>query len=424
MLIATTVLASLATVLFGVGPALRISRVDLVNDLKGTIATGGGPLGSRRWQARNVLVVGQIALSLALLCTGGLFARAALKAAAADPGFRYDQLLLAGIDPSLVGLRRGARPRRASVASSSACASIPGVSAAAFASTVPFGEFHEGMPVEAVGAEPNTGERRSPTYRIVSADYFRTLGLSMVRGREFTAAEEDSNDRGARGHRRRAAGAAAVPRSRSDRPDDPHRAARSRSGHGQRRRADGDRRHRAGPARHALRSRRRSRTSTCRRGATIARCSTCTSGPAAPARRPTCSAPCAASWRMVDARLPLLDLMPMRRFHDRSLELWAVRAGGNMVTALGLLALLLAVVGVYGVKSYVVSQPHERDRHPHGGRRAAARRPVDGRARGRDVDRTGTRDRPAAGRVCRAWASVACSTKSARSIRLSSSAPH
>ena len=59
---------------------------------------------------------------------------------------------------------------------------------------------------------------------------------------------------------------------------------------------------------------------------------------------------------LVDAQIPLLDLMPMRRFHDRSLELWAVRAGGNMVTALGLLALLLAVVGVYGVKSYVVSQ--------------------------------------------------------------------
>ena len=159
MLIATTILATLATVLFGVGPALRISRVDLVNDLKGTLATGGGPLGSRRWQARNVLVVGQIALSLALLCTGGLFARAALKAAAADPGFRYDQLLLVGIDPSLVGYDE-ARGRAAHRSVLERLRSIPGVTGAAFASTVPFGEFHEGMPVEAVGAEAQ--KRRAP----------------------------------------------------------------------------------------------------------------------------------------------------------------------------------------------------------------------------------------------------------------------
>jgi ABC-type antimicrobial peptide transport system permease subunit len=58
----------------------------------------------------------------------------------------------------------------------------------------------------------------------------------------------------------------------------------------------------------------------------------------------------------LDSRLPLLDLMPMRRFHDRSLELWAARAGGNVVIILGGLALLLALAGVYGVKSYVVSQ--------------------------------------------------------------------
>ena len=46
----------------------------------------------------------------------------------------------------------------------------------------------------------------------------------------------------------------------------------------------------------------------------------------------------------------------MQAFHDRSLELWAVRAGGRMFLVFGLLALLLAVVGLYGVKSYIVSQ--------------------------------------------------------------------
>ena len=62
-------------------------------------ATGG-----RRWfAARNVLVVCQIALSLMLLVAGGLFARGAMRAAAADPGFRYERLLLASVDPGLAG---------------------------------------------------------------------------------------------------------------------------------------------------------------------------------------------------------------------------------------------------------------------------------------------------------------------------------
>jgi ABC-type antimicrobial peptide transport system permease subunit len=58
----------------------------------------------------------------------------------------------------------------------------------------------------------------------------------------------------------------------------------------------------------------------------------------------------------VDARLPVLDFLSMPRFHERSLELWAIRAGGGLVISLGAVALLLAVAGVYGVKSYVVSQ--------------------------------------------------------------------
>jgi hypothetical protein len=60
--------------------------------------------------------------------------------------------------------------------------------------------------------------------------------------------------------------------------------------------------------------------------------------------------------REYDPRLPVVEATTMRAFHDRSLELWAVRSGGRTFLAFGLVALLLAVVGLYGVKSYIVSQ--------------------------------------------------------------------
>jgi putative ABC transport system permease protein len=60
--------------------------------------------------------------------------------------------------------------------------------------------------------------------------------------------------------------------------------------------------------------------------------------------------------RVYDSALPILQATTMHAFHDQSIELWAVRAGGRMFVIFGLLALLLAVVGLYGVKSYIVSQ--------------------------------------------------------------------
>lgn len=99
VLTVTCLIALVATVLFGLGPALTLSRVDVVSDLK-ELTTESHVLG-RRLSGRNLLVVSQIALSLMLLAVGGLFARGALNASAATPGFSYRGQLLVTIDPSL-----------------------------------------------------------------------------------------------------------------------------------------------------------------------------------------------------------------------------------------------------------------------------------------------------------------------------------
>jgi ABC-type antimicrobial peptide transport system permease subunit len=63
-----------------------------------------------------------------------------------------------------------------------------------------------------------------------------------------------------------------------------------------------------------------------------------------------------AELRAVDARLPIFQVTSMQALHDRSIMLWAVRAAGRLFLLFGALALLLAVVGLYGVKSYIVAQ--------------------------------------------------------------------
>jgi predicted permease len=355
VLIAATLLAGFAALLFGAGPALRSARVDIVDDLKGS-AAAAGRFNASKFSARNAMVVGQIALSLLLLCTGGLFARGALAASTTDPGFRYDRIILAAIDPSMVGYD-AARGREAHRGALERVRAIAGVDAASFASTVPFGEFHEGMPVEAVGGPPAATDQRSPTYRIIGGDYFRALGLGMVRGREFTAAEELSAD---------------VPRVAIVDELLARRLFPERDPIGQMIRIsrrdreagssnDGEPMEIVGiapPVRDTLfdktavphvyvpsgRHYRASMTLHVRvREAGVTAENAVLEG----LRR---------GLSQFDPQLALLDLLPMRRYHDRSLELWAVRAGGNVVISLGGLALLLALVGVYGVKSYVVSQ--------------------------------------------------------------------
>ncbi len=347
--------AVLSTLTFGLGPAMKLARADVVSDLK-NLDSLAGRVGRFRWfGARNLLVVGQIGLSLALLVTGGLFARGAMNAAAADPGFKYERILLASLDPALAGYDE-VRTRASHRSVLERVRNIPGIEAATMTSIVPFGEFQEGRPVERPGGVSATVGGRSPSYMIVGADYFRTLGLRMLRGREFTVAEEESAD---------APRVAIInePLARQLFPNEDPLGQLIRI-----------KRHEDGPAgvdfepmqvvgvAPGLRQTLFDSAPTphlyvpygnhYRSGmhlhVRVARGGGQAEAAALSALR--------QELRTVDDRLPVLELSSMQGFHDKSLALWGVRMGGRLLTTFGGLALLLAVVGVYGVKSYVVSQ--------------------------------------------------------------------
>ena len=354
VILVTTTFAVLATVAAGLGPALKLSKTDLVVDLK-ALTTDGSPRLGRRFSGRNVMVVGQIALSLMLLSMGGLFARGAIKAASANPGFSYDRQLLVGIDPTLVQYDE-VRGRASTSAVLARVRALPGIASAGLAATVPFGEFHEGHSVERVGgpARPDLAARVNANYRVIGSDYFKTLSLPMVRGREFTEAEEMSA----------AAPRVAIVDERLARrlfgADDPlGQMIRYTERPGEHTKNDGQAMEIIGiaaPVRDQLFDREVEPAiyepwGRNYRGNMFIHARAAQSGNEA-----DLLGAIRTDIRGYDSRLPVVQATTMAAFHDRSLELWAVRAGGRAFLAVGLLALLLAVVGLYGVKSYLVSQ--------------------------------------------------------------------
>ena len=177
---AAALFALLSTVLFALGPAWSLSRTDLTNDLK---AVPG--LLTRRAGGRSMLLIGQLAVSLALVAAGGLFARSAVNATAADAGYPLERQIVVGLDPSLAGYDQ-AQTRSTYAAILDRVRALPGVEHASFASTVAFGDVQMSGLVGAAGKDVDV----DASLDIIGADYFETLGLRMLRGRGFTAAEE------------------------------------------------------------------------------------------------------------------------------------------------------------------------------------------------------------------------------------------
>ena len=196
ILAATFGFCLLGTLMFALGPALKISRSAVVADLK---EHAGEDVVRRRWKflPRHPLVVVQIAFSLALITAAALFIRGAGKAASVDTGLRPGASYILEVDASLAGYE----PKRAQELYrnlNERLAALPGVEHASISSIVPFGMFELSRKVQRAGlrlapdAKPATaaeGLAFEVAWNSVGADYFSTVGLPVIRGRAFTEAE-------------------------------------------------------------------------------------------------------------------------------------------------------------------------------------------------------------------------------------------
>ena len=184
---ASAVLAS--ALVAGLAPAFRASRecpADALRDGGRMPVSGAG-----RHRLRNALVVAQVACSLVVLVMAGLFVRSLARAQGVDLGIRPDHLLNVTMDPGQQGYDE---TRTASLYRDllSRVRSLPGVESASLAHTVPFGYNDIGQRLEKEGQTLAPADRGvAANYNIVDADYQRTMGLEVIRGRWFTQAEQD-----------------------------------------------------------------------------------------------------------------------------------------------------------------------------------------------------------------------------------------
>ena len=156
VLLGTMAFSLVATLVFGAGPALALTGRAAAADLKRHTGDEGRRPGGVR--IGNALVIGQIALSLLLLASGGLFLMSALWAATADPGFRLDGGVIVEVDPALAGYDE-ARGRQAHLALIDRLRTVPGVEAVTIGSRPPFTSFGDSRNVAPAGA----ADARSPS---------------------------------------------------------------------------------------------------------------------------------------------------------------------------------------------------------------------------------------------------------------------
>ncbi|HET9368365.1 MAG TPA: ABC transporter permease [Candidatus Udaeobacter sp.] len=347
----------IATMLFSLGPAWKATKADLVNDLKEQVGEPAriGRLG-RFFAPRHISVMAQIALSLMLLFAAGLFFRGAVKAAGLDPGFIASGYLISEFDFSLVK-KAPADSRRLMFQIVGRVRELPGVTASAIGTMLPYSDFTTARRIlRTKDTMPNDPKAPDPSvnalYTAVTPGYCDALGIKLLRGRDFTQDECENKD----GRR------VAIVDEELAKKLFPNEDAVGQHIRYTQPPKDGSAndleivgvvsKHRHDIENDSLICRLfvplaqgysgqtylHVRLNTQDRRAVIA---------LMPTLRQTL--------REIDPDLPLLQMAPYIDLMEKSPNLWIVKLGAALFGAFGAIALVLAVVGVYGVKAYAVA---------------------------------------------------------------------
>ncbi len=182
-------LSLVAAILSGLAPAFHASRADVVGGLKADAQ--GGP---ERLRLRNAFVIGQVAFSIVLVVGAGLFVRALQRATEINPGFDPHGVELAALDLSLAGYTSdtGRVFTRELI---QRVRQTPGVQSATLSAIMPLGGGGLGLGgLSVAGVEPPKGRRFfDADWNVVTPGYFATMKMALASGRDFTDADRDGS---------------------------------------------------------------------------------------------------------------------------------------------------------------------------------------------------------------------------------------
>lgn len=178
-----------STLSFALVPAIHASHVDLSNALK--TEAGGVLSGSSRSRLRSALVLMQVSLSFVLLAGTALLLQSLNKMQNASPGFSTD-VIVSGVDLFAAGYKLD-KAKIFHTQLLDRVRTLPGVESAALTRVYPFSyTAFSSAPIEVDGYQPPPNEQPTVEYYEVTEDYFTTLGIPIVSGREFVRTDDEN----------------------------------------------------------------------------------------------------------------------------------------------------------------------------------------------------------------------------------------